>query len=216
MQVIDRDADGAGDRQAQRNCWFDTSSGLFTLADKAMRVVDMKSHKAAMSLVDAAPFCSWYEDPSFVRQPWEEQSGTVQPCGSDEELQWEPQEEKWLQRRLYMYKDLIAVVPDPGEVTAMRAVRYHGSDEDSSEESSSDESSSDESDSSSGSSDGNARRRTRATKDVKNRKRNEKKRTSGHNDINEFDEQEEGKEEEEEDEDEDEEDDVEDDDEEDE
>ena len=92
-----------------------------------------------MRKVDASPLCSWYEEPSFTKVPWEEPSGTVQPCGSDVELEWEPQHQL-PSRRLYMYKDLIDVVPDPDEVRAMRAGPSQspgGSDSDSSDDESS-------------------------------------------------------------------------------
>ena len=138
VQGSARDIDG--EKPGARNRRFIQTSGLFTLADAKVTRVDKKAHKEAISKVDAAPMCSWYEDPSFTKLPWEEPSGTVQPCGSDVELEWEP-EIQWPSRRLYMYKDLIDVVPDPAEVKAMRAVprpSAGGSDSDSSDESSSD------------------------------------------------------------------------------
>jgi len=129
-----------GEKLGARNSRFPQSSGLFALANAKVVYVDKKAHREAMNKVDASPMCSWYEDPSFTKLPWEEPNGTVQPCGSDVELDWEP-DHQLPSKRLYMYKDLIDVVPDLDEVKAMRSVprpSEGSSDSDSSDDSSSD------------------------------------------------------------------------------
>lgn len=122
------------------------NTASFRIAPFHPPTVDKKEHDERMVEIYEAPLCSWTEDTHWQILQSEE-GADLQTYNFYDEIIWTPRARPAKDR--YLYKDVIAIVPDQEEVEAMREAAARdatgeGSDDDSTSESSS--SSSEESD----------------------------------------------------------------------